>query len=539
MRSKTTGLCRNSDLAWLPVAPGTPPQPHGLISTVSFPADGTVSDRVSIQAVANPGQQAIVAPGSVVSYAELMERVADVCTSLRASGCGPGDMVACLGRRGVHSPVLFLALERIGAIYLPLDPAWPRARITEIIELSGSILLADYTAAEAVVPQLTALDHRPGDAAPPVIAEAAPRYVIYTSGTTGRPKGAIVTQAGMLNHLAAKIADLRLTAADRVAFTAPLAFDISIWQMLAPLMAGGTLVIGTDDDVRYPRRLLHLLGRQRVSIVELVPTTIGALTAELARSDAAHGLTSLRWLISTGEELKPGLAERVLRALPQAGLLNAYGPTECSDDVTHYRVTRRDLAKPRLPVGHPIGGARLYCLIYRPSGGVWAAAHPGEPGEVFVGGIPVGLGYLGDPETTRGAFFQDSIDAGSATGRLYRTGDLGWIGDDGLHYLGRVDRQVKIAGLRLELDEIEAVLSRHPRVSQCAVALAQGKGARPVLTAYYVRRGPVSAPDLQEFLSAALPSAAVPRRWVQLDALPLTANGKVDYRALLLADNAK
>ncbi len=221
-----------------------------------------------------------------------------------------------------------------------------------------------------------------------------------------------------------------------------------------------------------------------------------------------------------------------MTALPQVTLVNAYGPTECSDDVTHHVVTRSDLERTRLPVGSPVINTALYLLVEDEEG--WRAADPGESGELFVGGTGVGLGYLNDPETTARAFFRDPFDPASATGRLYRTGDLARFDEGVVHYLGRGDRQVKVAGVRMELDEIEAVLSRHPAVTRCAVTVS-GDGERSQLVAHYNLRAPVTPEELQHAVRAAVPPAMVPRRWREWEALPLTANGKVDHRSLRAA----
>jgi amino acid adenylation domain-containing protein len=308
--------------------------------------------------------------------------------------------------------------------------------------------------------------------------------VLFTSGSTGRPKGAVVEHRGMINHLYAKIVDLELTGDDAVAQTAPLGFDISVWQMLCPLLVGGRVEVVDDEAGHDPVAFARAVREREITVVELVPTMVRHLLDDLATAapGEADALAGLRWMIATGEELPAELARRWLAAMPHARLLNAYGPTECSDDVTHHTVTKGDLDLLRLPIGTPIVNTRLYVLRApdEPGGdeATWSACDIGETGELFVGGICVGRGYLGDPERTRDAFYQDPFDD-SGTGRLYRTGDAvrllppGEGGEDRptLQYLGRVDRQVKIAGVRMELGEIEAVLRRHPTVGAAAVVV--------------------------------------------------------------------
>jgi amino acid adenylation domain-containing protein len=291
-----------------------------------------------------------------------------------------------------------------------------------------------------------------------------PRYVLFTSGSTGNPKGAVVEHLGMLNHLWAKVVDLELTGADVIAQTAPLGFDISVWQMLCPLLIGGQVHVISDETGYDPVAFARAVDDQAITVVELVPTMVRLLLDDLASQPGS--LAGLRWMLATGEELPTEVARRWLAAMPQAQLLNAYGPTECSDDVTHHVITRADLELLRLPIGTPVINARLYVLREEDDGN-WAACGVDEVGQLFVGGICVGRGYLGNPERTSEAFFQDPFDDG---GRLYRTGDaVRQLPTGVLQYLGRVDRQVKIAGVRMELGEIEAVLQRHPSVGAVAV----------------------------------------------------------------------
>ncbi|WP_143220187.1 AMP-binding protein, partial [Actinomadura sp. CNU-125] len=282
---------------------------------------------------------------------------------------------------------------------------------------------------------------------------------------------------GMLNHLWAKIIDLGMTDADTVAFTAPLGFDISIWQMLAPLLLGGRVEIVADGVAHDAPAFARLVDERAVTVVELVPTMVRHLLDDLPERLDGPPFPGLRWMIATGEELPAELSRRWLEAVPHARLLNAYGPTECSDDVTHHTVTAADLELLRLPIGTPVVNARLYVLRSLDDG-TWAACDIGETGELFVGGVVVGRGYLGDPDRTREAFYRDPFGE-SPTGRLYRTGDAvrllragaGGADRPTLQYLGRVDRQVKISGVRMELGEIEAVLQRHPSVGAAAVVV--------------------------------------------------------------------
>ncbi|MGW4309649.1 amino acid adenylation domain-containing protein [Streptomyces californicus] len=543
----------------LPLADGAAARATALSlgRSAEFDTCTGVLQHVTRFAAATPDAPAVIDGDTTLTYPGLLARAARVRTALVAAGCGAGSVVAAVGERSADTIAAFLALEGLGAVYLPLATDWPAQRVTEVLERAAASHLLDYSAAPDGTPNggpggetavkaaaglgVTVVGAPGPDAhgtdnpdADPYGSDGRdqsrePRYCIFTSGTTGRPKGAAVEHRGMVNHLWAKVSDLEFSTGDRLAFTAPLVFDISIWQMLTPLLVGGAVVVVRQEDLAFPRRVRTVLERTGVTVVELVPTVVGWLVGEAERR--APVLPALRWLISTGEELRPELAARALTALPHARLLNAYGPTECSDDVTHHEVTAADTTRPRLPVGGPVDNARLYLLARDEDEGPWRAAEPGEAGDLFVGGVVVGLGYVNDPENNARAFFTDTVDPGSPTGRLYRTGDLARFEDGVVLYLGRVDRQVKVAGVRMELDEIEAVLLRHPAVDRGAVTVPVVDG-HPVLAAHYTVRGPVTPEELRAHLAASLPEAMVPRRLTELDALPLTPNGKTDHRAL-------
>ncbi|WP_396448778.1 amino acid adenylation domain-containing protein [Actinomadura sp.] len=475
---------------------------HGMLRERDVDLADPVIARVE-RFAAERDRPAVADAHRTLSYAELAAEARRLAALLDREGVEPGTVVGVGGGRCAAVIAAFLAIELVGALYVPADETWPAARVRDVLGQAGASVLVAVDgeraapallegAAEAgcrVVGAAEADGLAPWPGRPRLDALDQPRYILFTSGSTGRPKGAVVEHQGMLNHLWAKIIDLELTGADVVAFTAPLGFDISIWQMLCPLLLGGRVDVIGDDVAHDSEAFARAVDAQGITIVELVPTMVRHLLDDLAPSPPRPGesaaeapgggsLGSLRWMIATGEELPAELSRRWLEAMPHAGLLNAYGPTECSDDVTHHTVTAGDLDLLRLPIGTPVVNARLY-VLREEDDGTWAACGIGETGELFVGGVVVGRGYLGDGERTREAFYRDPFDAASPTGRLYRTGDAvkllppGAGGEDRpvLQYLGRVDRQVKIAGVRMELGEIEAVLQRHPGVGAAAVVV--------------------------------------------------------------------
>jgi amino acid adenylation domain-containing protein len=433
----------------------------------------------TVERIATERDRPAVADGTrSLSYAELATEARRLATLLDEAGVRPGTVVGVGGRRGVQVIAAFLAIELVGALYVPADTAWPAGRVRDVLAQaqasfllsvdprpSGAIAEGAADAGATILDAADAATREPWRAAPLLDGLDRPRYVLFTSGSTGRPKGAVVEHQGMINHLWAKIVDLDLTGDDVLAQTAPLGFDISIWQMLCPLLVGGRVLVVGDEVAHDPVAFAEAVERHSVTVVELVPTMVRHLLDDIDRP-----LESLRWMLATGEELPAEVARRWTGAFPHTGLLNAYGPTECSDDVTHHVITAADLDLLRLPIGTPVINTQLY-VLRRQDDGTWAACEPGETGELFVGGVCVGRGYLGDHDKTEAAFFRDPF-ADTPTGRLYRTGDAVRVLPQGtLQYLGRVDRQVKIAGVRMELGEIEAVLQRHPSVGAAAVVV--------------------------------------------------------------------
>ncbi|MCX4658011.1 amino acid adenylation domain-containing protein [Streptomyces uncialis] len=538
-----------------------------LSRTEPYDLRDAVVTHVERHAERTPGRPAVEEAGRTVGYGELADEARRAASALAARGVGPGQVVAVGGERGSEVVTAFLALEILGAVYLPVDAGWPSARVEDVLADSAASCLITTgrpEARESLVKGAEAagcptlrftLDEETavptGRPLPPAPDEI--RYVLYTSGSTGRPKGALVEHQGMLNHLWAKVHDLGLGAEDRLAQTAPLGFDISVWQMLAPLLTGGVVQIYTDDEAQDGAALLTSVVRRGTTVLEVVPTLIRFLLDARDTRTASVGpaqpewktLAGLRWMIATGEELPPALARRWLAAFPTVGLLNAYGPTECSDDVTHARLVAPAPDVRHLPIGGPIGNVTLYVL--RGDGDSWLSCPRGEAGELFVGGVAVGRGYLGDPLRTAETFHQDPF---TGHGRVYRTGDAVRVLPSGeLEYLGRVDRQVKLGGVRMELAEIEAVLGAHPAVTACAVTvhtpepsaalvaretgLAPAAAVPPRLVGHVVSdRSPLPVDELRAHLADRLPQAMVPSVFVELAALPLTRNGKTDHAAL-------
>jgi len=472
-------------------------------TALSLP-DRSVTELFEEQAARTPDALAV----DGMTYRELSERSDEVARSL--SGLSPEEPVGVLLERGTELAVALLGILKAGGVYLPLNPSHPEARRARMLELSGARRVLDVGA--GLAPAREGVNPSPTSRVAGSIESLA--YLLFTSGSTGEPKGALVPHRGLLNHLLAKIRDLGLSPADRVAQTAPQSFDIHIWQLLAPLLAGAGVEVLPDETVRSPGLLKAEVERRGITVLELVPSLIGPLL------DEAGAPSGLRWLVSTGEALSPELARRWLAT--GVPLVNGYGPTECADRVSHAFLREIPEHAVHTSVGRPIPNVRLHVLSpdLEPQ-------PAGFPGEICIAGAGVGRGYLNDPAGTAAAFVPDPFEPG---GRLYRTGDLGRRRPDGeIEVLGRLDEQVKLRGVRIEPGEVEAALAAHPGVREAVVAVRGGR-----LAAWWTGdpATPATPPELRDHLLRRLPLAMVPALFQRLDALPLTPHGKIDRRAL-------
>ncbi|WP_053139760.1 non-ribosomal peptide synthase/polyketide synthase [Pseudomonas sp. MIACH] len=502
-----------------------------------FPLDKSYAELFAAQVAERGGQVAAVCNGESLTYRELDQRATRLAHALREAGAGEGQLVALLAPRGLTLLSMMIAVFKTGSAMLPLEINHPPERLREIIGLSRAPLLVASDACSALLDQvLGGLDQAPealfaeacfasgNDAPLPWLGRPdSLAYVLFTSGSTGTPKGVMIEQRGMLNNIFGKVPSLGLNAEARIPQTASVAFDICVWQLLAAPALGATVHILPDEVAHDPQRLLHVLASERLSVLEIVPSLMRTL---LALCPCDLHLPDLRWVLPTGEALPPTVARDWFARFPDIALMNAYGPAECADDVAFqpiFQAPHADVS--HMPIGRPTANNRLYVLDE-----YLRAVPVGVAGEICVGGVGVGRGYLHDPQRTAEAF----IDHPQLQDRIYRTGDLGrWRADGVIEYLGRRDQQVKLRGHRIELTEIEHRLAQHPNVREAAVLLRENASGEAWLVAYWsAHDATLGNEGLTEHLRAQLPPYMVPAAFVCLERLPLNNNGKVDRKAL-------
>ena len=504
-------------------------------SAHAYPLERSYIELFEAQVAQHPQRIAASCLDQQWSYEDLNRRSNGLGHALIAAGVGLDQPVALLAERGLDLLGMIIGSFKAGAGYLPLDPGLPGQRLSRIIDLSRTPLLVCTEACreqaiellEGVDCQLLVWEQIPARGENPGVYSGPDNlaYVIYTSGSTGLPKGVMVEQRGMLNNQLSKVPYLNLSDADVIAQTASQSFDISVWQFLAAPLFGARVDIVPNTIAHDPQGLLAHVQAQGITVLESVPSLIQGMLAQERIS-----LEGLRWMLPTGEAMPPELAHQWLLRYPQIGLVNAYGPAECSDDVAFFRV---DLASTRgtyLPIGTPTDNNRLYLLD-----GALELVPQGAVGELCVAGTGVGRGYVSDPLRTSQVFVPNPF--GAPGERLYRTGDLARRRSDGvLEYVGRIDHQVKIRGYRIELGEIEARLHEQPLVRDAAVGVQEGANGKH-LVGYLVAADATLEPSEQlervkQRLRTELPEYMVPLHWLWLDRLPLNANGKLDRKAL-------
>ncbi|WP_149828659.1 non-ribosomal peptide synthetase [Streptomyces tailanensis] len=506
-----------------------------------YPADRTVAALFADRVAAHPDAPAVHAASGTLTYAQLDRRSNQLARLLAEYGAGPGAVIGIATERTAELSLAVLSVLKSGAAYLPLDTSHPAERLALMLGDSG---------ARAVITSRSVADRVPPTDAPPlVLEELAERldglpdepvrntaasddlcYVIFTSGSTGRPKAVMLDQRGRVNNFTDFNRRFAIGPGDAVLSVSSLGFDMTAYDVIGTLLAGGALVLPDPVRERDPGHWLDLIRAHRVTVWHSVPALLGLLIDAAADLGVAE-LPALRVVLLGGDWIPVTMPDRLRALSPDARVISLGGATEASMDSTIHEIGEVDPAWRSIPYGRPMANQLAY--VVDPEGHL---VPPGVAGELFLGGAGLAWGYLGAAAQTADRFLPNPF-SGVPGDRMYRTGDLARYRPDGvLELLGRIDFQVKIAGNRIELGEVEAALRAQPEVAQAVVAAPQVDGRR-TLVGYLVAEEGAAAPDtdaLRERLRTALPAYMVPSALVVLDRIPLTPNGKVDRGRLPL-----
>lgn len=491
------------------------------------PSSHCLLDMIAAQRAQSPEADALRCGGETIwSYDALWARSETIAAALLAKDIKPGNIVGLLVNRTPDMIAAMLGVLRAGAVYLPLDPSYPSSRLHYMIEDSeAALVLTDHAPDPAIIGASASMDLHDisadslSSSAPlPVMETSAAtlQYLLYTSGSTGRPKGVAVTRGNVANFLQSMAETPGMTANQRLLAVTTMSFDISGLEFFLPLVVGGTVILATEEDVIDGHKLLGLIDRHEIDIMQSTPTTWRMLL-EAGWQGGAHFKA-----LCGGEAMPTDLAVQLATCCGEAW--NMYGPTETTIWSSCHR-----LPEGGTPVllGKPIAKTSIYILDTS-----MRLLPTGVPGEIYIGGDGVAAGYWRRDELTAERFlpdpFSDQPDA-----RMYRTGDRGRYRNDGsLEYRGRLDAQIKIRGYRIELGEIEAALAAHPKIDVATAKIVGTGQIDAKLVAYIVSDPALNDSDLRQYLADSLPPYMIPYPIIRLDTLPLTPNGKIDRNQL-------
>lgn len=510
-----------------------------------YPSDKTIVDLFEEQSEKFSDHTALLYEGEVLTYKELNERSNQLAHYLREKcQIEPEDLVGLILDRSVWMTIGVLGILKSGAAYVPMDPYYPEDRIQFILrdasvkalilgnkglivkdELKGYSQVSIKDDWEGIS---TYAKENPGSK----IKTSDMAYIIYTSGSTGRPKGVIVEHRNVVSLLFNKKFQFGFSENDVWTLFHSVCFDFSVWEIFGALLYGGKLIVVPNKITRTPKVFLKLLEKERVTVLNQIPTIFNHLAAEVLGNEGKRGI-SLRYVIFGGEALNPILLEKWHGRYPEVELVNMYGITETTVHVTRKEIRKEEIELGKSNIGKPIPTLCCYIMDER-----LRLVPLGVAGEIVVGGAGVSRGYLNRAELTIEKFIESPFVNGE---RLYRSGDLGrWLWNGDIEFLGRIDEQVKIRGYRIECGEIESLLLRLENVKEAVVIAKEGTiGNAPgdseqikYLTAYLNVVEVVSTSVYREYFKDLIPDYMIPSYYVQLDRFPLTSSGKIDKKAL-------
>ncbi|MBO9733247.1 MAG: amino acid adenylation domain-containing protein, partial [Chitinophaga sp.] len=495
--------------------------------------DRTMADLFAESVARDAAATAVVCGGESLSYGELDKQSNRVARYLRKKGVMEDDLVAVCLDRSLDMIVSLLGIIKAGAAYVPVDPAYPSSRIDYILsDTKAKIVLSSYAYADnfrahndvEVLDMNNAAVWLEDCTDEPVETNLHPghlAYVIYTSGSTGRPKGVMNEHRGVVNRLLWTQSYFGLTPADAVLQKTTYCFDVSVWELFWPLIAGCRLVFAAPGGQQDPYYLKQLIKSAQITTIHFVPSMLGVFCDSVDEGE----VFPLRRVLCSGEALKSAHVKQFRDKLGDIGLHNLYGPTEAAIDVSCWTVPLLPALPAIVPIGKPVWNTSLYILDDQLN-----VLPAGASGELLIGGVQVARGYLNQPELSAAKF----IDNPYAAGRLYHTGDLArWLPDGNIEYLGRRDDQVKVRGFRVELGEVERMLQQAPGIKQAVVLVNNDAAGSKILAGYIVTSDEFSKEIVNGYLQNKLPEYMIPSVLFTVKEMPLTLNGKVDKKRLL------
>ena len=509
-----------------------------------YPSDKTVVELFEEQVEKTPDNIAVVYEDDHITYRELNERANALAHKLRDLGVGPDDFIAIIAVRSIEMIEGIYGIIKSGGAYVPIDPTYPEERIKFMLEDANPKAVLIYTDEEVSIIDKDKKFISINDTDIPVIDLADSEvfkgvsknpervnkpddavYCIYTSGTTGKPKGVPNVNRGLINRVLWMHEKYHLAEEDAILQKTTFTFDVSVWEIIWWSLVGARVVMLKQGDEKSPEDIMKTIEKNKITHMHFVPSMLNIFLLDVEGKDVS-GLKSLKYVFSSGEALsKDSLRSfnNLIRSKNESTrLINLYGPTESSIDVTYFDC---EYDYESLPIGKPINNVQIYIVQGDKLCGI------GMPGELCIGGVGLARGYLNRPELTAEKFVKNPF----GEGRMYHTGDLArWLPDGNIDYLGRIDEQVKIRGLRIELGEIESRIREIESVKDAAViAREDGSGDKAIFAYFVAEEGiEISVSDIRESLSVNLPDYMIPSYIMQIEKIPVTKNGKLDRRAL-------
>ena len=494
-----------------------------------YPWHDTLTSMFERNAALVPQAVALRFEKQVLTYSELNKRANALAHKLIEIGVKPGQIIGILTERSFDMLIAVYAALKCGAAYMPIGTDYPQERICFMMEDAESPVLLTQKKWDIMLPDglkrvnVDQFDYcgytgeninfsKPQDIA----------YVIYTSGSTGTPKGAMIQHKSAVNRISWMNRIFGMNEHDVILQKTPYTFDVSVWELFWWGMYGSSLAILAPEAHRDPEKIIEAVDQYSITKMHFVPSMLAAFLDYAAAVGAAHRLRTLQQVFASGEALLPGHVQRFHSLLDTPELINLYGPTECTVDVSFHRCKRP--AEAVIPIGKPVDNTQLYILDK------WNMPVPlGESGELCIGGNLVGLGYLNRPELTEKKFIHNPF----GEGKLYKTGDLArWNANGEIEYLGRIDFQVKLHGQRIELGEIERRMTEFGSISQAIVVMRKSVTGDDFLAAYYTSADVIEEQELISYLAAVMPTYMIPGVFMRLEAFPMTVSGKVDRKEL-------